>query len=194
MWCARGALLSALVCFSVRHSSSCFGAFLILLVRREYESVANRCGGPTESCGDRIMPSRSRIRVDCPPWGLMILQHMILSPHDSVGLWLSCGFCHLLRPFPTSAMGARVSGRAGECAPCAKSNCYPRMGIVVPKGCYLMALVCVNYFLVRKRAKTSRGAGGVLHSTRPPAVEVGRRSPRGGSGGRSVGRVIHNGL
>ena len=78
--------------------------------------------------------------------------------------------------------------------PCAKSNCYPRMGIVVPKGCYLMALVCVNYFLVRKRAKTSRGAGGVLHSTRPPAVEVGRRSPRGGSGGRSVGRVIHNGL
>ena len=79
-------------------------------------------------------------------------------------------------------------------SPCAKSNCYPRMGIVVPKGCYLMALVCVNYFLVRKRAKTSRGAGGVLHSTRPPAVEVGRRSPRGGSGGRSVGRVIHNGL
>ncbi len=26
-------------------------------------------------------------------------------------------------------------------APCAKSNCYPRAGIVVPKGCYPMALV-----------------------------------------------------
>ena len=26
-------------------------------------------------------------------------------------------------------------------SPCAKSNCYPGTGIVVPKGCYLMALV-----------------------------------------------------
>jgi hypothetical protein len=26
-------------------------------------------------------------------------------------------------------------------APCAKSNCYPRRSIVVPKGCYPMALV-----------------------------------------------------
>jgi hypothetical protein len=26
-------------------------------------------------------------------------------------------------------------------APCAKSKCYPRAGIVVPKGCYPMALV-----------------------------------------------------
>ena len=26
-------------------------------------------------------------------------------------------------------------------APCAKSNCYPRTGIVVPEGCYPMALV-----------------------------------------------------
>jgi hypothetical protein len=27
-----------------------------------------------------------------------------------------------------------------ELSPCAKSNCYPRAGIVVPKGCYPMAL------------------------------------------------------
>ena len=26
-------------------------------------------------------------------------------------------------------------------APCAKSNCYPRVGIVVPKGCYPVAFV-----------------------------------------------------
>jgi hypothetical protein len=28
-------------------------------------------------------------------------------------------------------------------SPCAKSNCYPRVGIVVPKGCYPMAFVFV---------------------------------------------------
>ena len=68
------------------------------------------------------------------------------------------------------------------------------MGIVVPKGCYLMALVCVNYFLVRKRAKTSRGAGGVLLSTRPPAVEYGRAPMEGGLGGGRDVKVIHNGF
>ena len=41
--------------------------------------------------------------------------------------------------------GKRVKNRGrgmvtGD-APCAKSNCYPRVGIVVPKGCYPMALV-----------------------------------------------------
>jgi hypothetical protein len=43
-------------------------------------------------------------------------------------------------------------------APCAKSNCYPRVGIVVPKGCYPMAFVLFNHFLAPKRVKTSRGA------------------------------------
>jgi hypothetical protein len=42
-------------------------------------------------------------------------------------------------------------------APCAKSNCYPRVGIVVPKGCYPMALVLVSCSCASKRAKTSRG-------------------------------------
>jgi hypothetical protein len=37
-----------------------------------------------------------------------------------------------------------VKGAYGQLlnySPCAKSNCYPRAGIVVPKGCYPMALV-----------------------------------------------------
>ena len=50
-----------------------------------------------------------------------------------------------------------------------------------------MAVVYVNYFLVWKRAKTSRGAGSVLPSTRPPAVEVGRALLEGGPGGGLFG-------
>ena len=62
------------------------------------------------------------------------------------------------------------------------------------KGVTLWLLFLVNCFLASKRAKTSRGAGCVLHSTRPPAVEWARASLEGGPGGGLVGRVIHNGV
>jgi hypothetical protein len=62
------------------------------------------------------------------------------------------------------------------------------------KGVTPWLLFVVNYFLASKRAKTSRGAGCVLPSTRPPAVEGGRAPMEGGPGGGLVSRVIHNGL
>ena len=62
------------------------------------------------------------------------------------------------------------------------------------KGVTPWLLFVVNYFLASKRAKTSRGAGCVLPSTRPPAVEGGRALMEGGPGGGLVSRVIHNGL
>jgi hypothetical protein len=40
----------------------------------------------------------------------------------------------------SGARGFR-QGQVAREAPCAKSNCYPGTGIVVPKGCYPMALV-----------------------------------------------------
>ena len=47
----------------------------------------------------------------------------------------------------------------------------------------------VMWFYAQRRAKTSRGAGCVLSSTRPPAVESGRSpTERGGAGGRSGGQ------
>ncbi len=41
------------------------------------------------------------------------------------------------RQFALSVLEAERLDRT----PCAKSNCYPRTGIVVPEGCYPMALV-----------------------------------------------------
>jgi hypothetical protein len=41
------------------------------------------------------------------------------------------GAWSVFKPGPPTSFGS----------PCAKSNCYPRRGIVVPKGCYPMALV-----------------------------------------------------
>jgi hypothetical protein len=35
----------------------------------------------------------------------------------------------------------KTANRPGRLTPCAKSNCYPRVGIVVPKGCYPVAFV-----------------------------------------------------
>src|SRR6266704_506862 len=61
------------------------------------------------------------------------------------------------------------------------------------KGVTPWLLFLVNCFCAWKRTKTSRGAGGVLPSTRPPAVERGRTPLEGGLGGGLVGRVIHNG-
>src|SRR5438094_10595578 len=61
------------------------------------------------------------------------------------------------------------------------------------KGVTPWLLFLVNCFCAWKRAKTSRGAGGVLPSTRPPAVERGRTPLEGGLGGSLVGRVIHSG-
>ena len=47
--------------------------------------------------------------------------------------WATCPF--------TQAGFVRIV--ANPASPCAKSNCYPRVGIVVPKGCYPMAFVFV---------------------------------------------------
>jgi hypothetical protein len=51
------------------------------------------------------------------------------------------------------------------------------------KGVTRWLLFLVNCLLDPKRAKTSRGAGCVLPSTRPPAVEYGRTPAEGGPGG-----------
>jgi hypothetical protein len=85
-----------------------------------------------------------------------------------------------------------VFGQAGRRAP--KVTVTRERVSLCQKGVTPWLLFLVNCFLASKRAKTSRGAGCVLPSTRPPAVECARASLEGGPGGGLVGRVIHNGV
>src|SRR5438093_11874874 len=103
------------------------------------------------------------------------------------------------------AIGARgpVLGRLPvlwwECPDAPNAPRAPKVSVtrervsLCQKGVTPWLLFLVNCFCAWKRAKTSRGAGGVLPSTRPPAVERGRTPLEGGLGGSLVGRVIHNG-
>ena len=86
-------------------------------------------------------------------------------------------------------LGGGCSGTEIQHGQVLKLIWYFFLAVPTARGLFL-----VVEFLAQQRAKTSRGAGGVLLSTRPPAVEYGRAPMEGGLGGGRDVKVIHNGF
>src|SRR5579864_4150228 len=96
-----------------------------------------------------------------------------------------------LRKAARRALSASLCRWTRRCLCLLEERSSPEINLVLlsrrARSAGRLFLVLIMWFCTQQRAKTSRGAGCVPSSTRPPAVERGRLSTEGGRG--EVGRT-----